>query len=111
MSEFNNSRKLTINLDNHIMEIAEQKAKVKFKGNIENYINWLICTNNESEVKKKVEELEKNQEKDKAVAIPDTVIVARYKNVCDYCKEVIYQGEEICKAEFYEYYIHKRCCK
>ena len=42
---------------------------------------------------------------------PGTDKTAMYNNVCDYCKEPIYQGDEICKAEGYENYIHKKCCK
>ena len=82
-----------------------------FKGNMDNYINWLICSNNKQAVTKAVKQLEIKLEGKKPVAIPDTKKTAMYNNVCEYCKEPIYQGDEICKAESYESYIHRRCCK
>ena len=82
-----------------------------FKGNIDYYVNWLICNNNKQAIKKKVKSLEKEKEKKKPTVIPDPDKTAMYNNVCDYCKEPIYQGDEIFKAEGYENYIHKKCCK
>jgi hypothetical protein len=106
-----NVKRLTVTLDDYVVKIAEDKAKVMFKGNMDNYINWLICTNNKHEVKKAVKHLENKLEEKKPLAIPDTNKTAMYNNTCDFCKEPIYQGDEICKAEGFESYIHKRCCK
>jgi hypothetical protein len=106
-----NAKRLTVTLDDYVVKIAEEKAKVMFKGNIDNYINWLICTNNKHEIKKAVKLLEKKEEDRKPVAVKDTKKTAMYNNTCDYCKEPIYQGDEICKAEGYENYIHSKCCK
>lgn len=104
-------KRLTVTLDDYVIKIAEAKAKIMFKGNIDNYINWLICTNNKLEVKKAVRQLEMKRDEKKPVAILETLKTAMYNNICDYCKEAIYQGDEICKAEGYENYIHRRCCK
>lgn len=104
-------KRLTVNLDDYVMKIAEEKAKVMFKGNMDNYINWLICSNNRNEVRKIVSEKEKELEEKKPRKVPDTQKTAMYNNVCDFCKQPIYQGEEISKAEDYENYIHLKCCK
>jgi|GEM_PF-1732147 len=106
-----NVKRLTVTLDDYVVKIAEEKAKVMFKGNMDNYINWLICTNNKHEIKKVVKQLEMNQEENKPIPIPDTRKTAMYNNLCDFCKEPIYQGDEICKAEGYDNYIHRKCCK
>lgn len=107
----NNIKRMTVNLEEYVIKIAEEKASVMFKGNMDNYINWLICNNNKSEVKKAVKEKEKELEERKPAAVPDTQKTAMYNNVCDFCNQPIYQGEEISKAEGYENYIHLRCCK
>lgn len=104
-------KKLTVNLDDYVIELAQQKANLSFKGNLDYYINWLICSNNKLAVKKKVKLIDEALEKRRPQPIPDTVKTAMYNNVCDFCKESIYQGDEICKAEGYENYIHKKCCK
>lgn len=105
------TKRLTVTLDDYVIEAAQQKADVMFKGNLDYYINWLICSNNKQEIKKKVKDIQKGQEKNKPKAIPDTEKTAMYNNTCDYCNQPIYQGDEICKAEGYENYIHKKCCK
>lgn len=107
----NCAKRLTLNLDDYVIRIAEEKAKVMFKGNIDNYINWLICSNNKLEVKKAVKEIERKLEEKKPAAVPETQKTAMYNNECDFCKEPIYQGDEICKAEGYENYIHLKCTK
>lgn len=107
----NCTKRLTVTLDDYIIKIAEEKAKILFKGNMDNYINWLICSNNQQAVKRAVKEIEKKCDKKKPTAIPDTLKTAMYNNVCDFCKQPIYQGDEICKAEGYENYIHNKCCK
>lgn len=104
-------KRLTVNLDDYVMELALQKADIMFKGNMDYYINWLICSNNKQEVKRKVKLKDEDLEKRKPQAINDTVKTAMYNNACDFCKRPIYQGVEICKAEGYENYIHKSCCK
>lgn len=104
-------KRLTITLDDHIMKIAEEKAKILFKGNMDNYINWLICSNNKQEIKKVIKRREREEGEKKPIAIPDTLKTAMYNSTCDYCKEPIYQGDEICKAEGYANYIHKKCCR
>jgi hypothetical protein len=104
------SKRLTVNLEDYVIELAQQKANLMFKGNLDYYINWLICSNNRQEVKKKVKLIDEALEKRKPKAILDTVKIAMYNNECDFCKGSIYQGDEICKAEGYENYIHKRCC-
>lgn len=106
-----NAKRLTVTLDDYVIKVAEEKAKVMFKGNMDNYINWLICSNNKHEIKKAVDKFERNQEEKKPIAVPDTKKTAMYNNTCDFCKEPIYQGDEICKAESFENYIHCRCCK
>jgi len=105
------AKRLTVNLEDYVIEVAQQKAKIMFKGNLDNYINWLICSNNKQEVMKKVKLIDEHLEKNKPQAITDSVKTAMYDNVCDFCKGPIYQGVEICKAEGYENYIHKNCCK
>lgn len=105
------SKKLTVNLDEYVIELAIQKANIMFKGNMDYYLNWLICSNNKLEAKKKVKLKDEDLEKSKPRAISDTVKTAMYNNVCDFCKGSIYQGDEICRAEGYENYIHKKCCK
>ena len=105
------SKRLTVNLDDYVIELALQKANIMFKGNMDYYINWLICSNNKQGVMKKVKLKDEELEKRKPQAIPDTVKIAMYNNACDFCKGPIYQGVEICKAEEYENYIHKNCCK
>lgn len=105
------AKRLTLTLDDYVIKITEQKAKIMFKGNIDNYINWLICSNNKQEVKKAVREIDEKLEKKKPAAIPETLKTAMYNNICDFCKEPIYQGDEICKAEGYENYIHLKCSK
>lgn len=107
----NYAKRLTVTLDDYIIKIAEEKAKILFKGNIDNYINWLIWSDDKQEVKKAFKKIEKKQEEKKPVAIPETIKIAMYNNVCDFCKGPIYQGDEICKAEGYENYIHRKCCK
>lgn len=107
----NSIKRLTVNLDDYVIKIAEEKAKVMFKGNVDNYIHWLISSNNKQQVKKVVKDMEKKLEEKKPAAIPNTSKTAMYNNVCDFCKQPIYQGEEICKAEGYENYIHRKCCK
>lgn len=104
-------KRITISLDDYVIEIAEQKSKAMFKGDMDNYINWLICNNNKHAVEKKIRALEKRQEEKKPSAILDSVKTAMYNNVCEYCNEDIYQGDEICRAEGYDNYIHKKCCK
>lgn len=107
----NSTKRLTVTLEYYIIKIAEEKAKVMFKGNINNYINRLICSNNKHEVRKAVKIIEQEQEKKKPLAVPETVKTAMFNNVCNYCNQTIYQGDEICKAEDYESYIHRKCCK
>ncbi len=107
----NSTKRLTITLDDYIIKIAEAKAKIMFKGNMDNYINWLICSNNKQDVRKAVKIIEADKEKKKPIAVPETLKTAMFNNVCDYCNQPIYQGDEICKAEDYENYIHKRCCR
>ncbi|QGU94459.1 hypothetical protein GOM49_04500 [Clostridium bovifaecis] len=107
----NNVKRLTVTLDDYIIKIAEEKAKIMFKGNMDNYINWLICSNNKQEVKKIVKTIEEKQEKKKPLEVPETFKTAMFNNVCDYCKQPIYQGDEICKAEGYDSYIHRKCCR
>lgn len=104
-------KRLTVNLEDYVIEIAQKKAKAMFSGDLENYINWLICSNNKQEVMKKVKLIDEDLEKKKPQAITDTVKTAMYNSVCDFCNGPIYQGVEICKAEGYENYIHKDCCK
>lgn len=104
-------KRLTVTLEDYVIKIAEAKAKIMFKGNIDNYINWLICTNNKHEIKKAVRQLEMEKDEKKPISIPDTMKTAMYNNICDFCKEPIYQGDEICKAEGYDNYIHRKCCK
>lgn len=104
-------KRLTVTLDEYIIKIAEEKAKTMFKGNVDNYINWLICSNNKFEVKKAVKDLEKQLEEQKPEAIPETLKTAMYNNECDFCKQPIYQGDEICRAEGYANYIHRKCCR
>lgn len=111
MEKLYKTKLLSVNLDDYVIKIARQKARVMFRGNLDYYINWLICNNNKQETKKIVNAIEKEKEKRKPVPIPNTDKTAMYNNVCDYCKKSIYQGEEICKAEGYEKYIHKRCCR
>lgn len=106
-----NIKRLTINLEDYILDIAEEKAKIMFKGKIDDYIHWLICNNNKYEVKKKIKEIEKLLEEQKLTAIPETYKTAMYNNICEYCGEAINQGDEICRAEGYKNYIHKKHCK
>lgn len=105
------SKRLTVNLDEYVIEIAQKKANIMFKGNLDYYINWLICSNNKQEIKKRVKFKEEALDKKKPQAIADTLKTAMFNNVCDFCNGPIYQGEEICKAEGYENYIHKKCCR
>jgi len=105
------SKRLSVNLEDYVLEVAQQKANIMFKGDIDYYVNWLICSNNKREVKKKIKLINEALEEKRPKAIPDSVKTAMYNNVCDFCKEPIYQGDEICKAEGYGSYIHKRCCK
>lgn len=105
------SKRLIVNLEEYVVEVAQEKANIMFKGDLDCYINWLICSNNKHEIKKKVKLIDEVLEAKKPEPIPDTVKTAMYNNVCDFCKEPIYQGEEICQAEGYEHYIHKKCCK
>lgn len=105
------TKRLTVNLDDYVIDAAKQKAEAMFRGNLDNYINWLICSNNRQVIKKKIKELDQEAEKKKPKAISDTDKTAMYNNICDYCSEPIYQGDEICKAEGYENYIHKNCCR
>jgi hypothetical protein len=105
------SKRITVSLEDYVIEVAQQKAKIMFKGNLDYYINWLICSNNKQVVIKKVKLIDEDLEKKKPQSITDTVKTAMYNNVCDFCKSPIYQGGEICKAEGYENYIHKKCCK
>jgi hypothetical protein len=105
------SKRLTLTLDDYVIRIAEEKAKVMFKGNLDNYINWLICSNNQQEVKKAIKEIERKLEEKKPLAIPETLKTAMYNNTCDYCKELINQGDEICKAEGFDSYIHRKCTR
>lgn len=104
-------KRLTVNLEDYVILVAQQKANIMFKGNLDYYINWLICSNNKQEVKKKIKIIGEYLYEKKPLAILDTVKTAMYNNVCDFCKGPIYQGDEICKAEGYENYIHKKCCK
>jgi len=60
-------KRITVTLDDYVIKIAEAKAKIMFKGNIDNYINWLICTNNKVEIKKAVRQLEMKKEETKPV--------------------------------------------
>lgn len=93
------------------MEVAEQKAKYMFNADISAYISWLIRSNNIREIKKKVIEIEEALEATKPEMIPDTQKFAMYDNTCKFCNQQIYPGDEICKANGYENYIHKKCCK
>jgi hypothetical protein len=106
-----NIKRLTVTLDDYVIKVAEEKAKLMFKGNIDNYINWLICSNNKHEIRKAAKQLESKLEEKKPLAIPDTKKTAMYNNTCDFCDDPIYQGDEICKAEGYANYIHRSCCK
>lgn len=107
----NRNKRLTVTLDDYVIKIAEEKAKLMFKGDINNYINWLICSNNKQEVKKIVEELDKKLSMKKPVLITGSEKNAMYNNVCAFCNKPIYQGDEICKAEGYDNYIHKKCSR
>lgn len=109
--EVKNIKRLTITLDDYVLKVAEEKAKMMFKGNLDNYINWLICSNNKHEIRKVAKQLESKLEEKKPLAIPDTRKTAMYNNTCDFCNESIYQGDEISRAEGYSNYIHSGCCK
>lgn len=111
MAKLYKTKRLTVNLDDYVIEIAKQKAQIMFKGSLDYYINWLICSNNKQEIKKKVKSQEKEIEKKKPLALPDTDKIAIYNNICNFCNEPIFPGDEICKAEGYENYIHKKCSK
>jgi hypothetical protein len=107
--EENNSKRLTITLDEYVIRIAEEKAKLMFKGDINNYINWLICSNNKFEIRKVVDDIEKKLNMKKPFLVSGTKKTAMYNNTCDFCNKPIYQGDEICKAEGFENYIHIKC--
>ncbi|WP_156940020.1 hypothetical protein [Clostridium lundense] len=47
----------------------------------------------------------------KPKAAPNSLKTVVFNNICDFCKELIYAREEICRAEGYENYIHKKCFK
>lgn len=104
-------KRLSVNLEEDIIKIAEEKAKLLFKGNMDNYINWLICSNNKIHVKNLLWKKEREREEVKPTILEGTEKTAMYNNICDFCKKGIYQGDEICKAEGYQNYIHKKCCK
>ena len=55
MGKLCKTKRLTVNLDDYVIEIAKQKAQIMFKGNLDYYVNWLICNNNRKEIKKKIE--------------------------------------------------------
>jgi hypothetical protein len=103
--------RLTINLEDYVVKIAEQKAKYMFNADISSYINWLIRSNNKREIRKKVLEIEASLEEIKPDMSPNTSKIAMYDNLCKFCNKEIYAGDEICRAEGYENYIHKKCCK
>jgi hypothetical protein len=103
--------RITINLEDYVVTIAEQKAKYMFNSDISAYINWLIRTNNKSEIVKRVIEIEDDLEAIKPEMTPNTLKVAMYDNTCKFCNHEIYPGDDICRAEGYENYIHKKCCK
>jgi hypothetical protein len=103
--------RITLTIEDYVVEVAEQKAKYIFNADISAYINWLIRSNNKREIKKKVLELEAALEATKPEMLPNTNKIAMYDNTCKFCNNEIYPGDEICKAEGYENYIHKRCCK
>ncbi|MDW8802474.1 hypothetical protein P8V03_15095 [Clostridium sp. A1-XYC3] len=105
------TKRLTVTLDDYVIEAAQKKAQIMFKGNLDYYINWLICNNNKQEIKKKIRGIQKAEERKKPTAIQNTEKTAMYNNTCVFCKQTIYQGDEICKAEGYENYIHKKCCR
>ena len=107
----NDFKRVTINLEEYVLKAAEEKAKIMFRGSLDDYINYLICSNNVAVIKKAVKREEARIEKLKPTMLEGSVKSAMYNNVCDFCKRPIYQGEEICKAEGYESYIHKKCCK
>ena len=59
MGKLCKTKRLTVNLDDYVIEIAKQKAQIMFKGNLDYYVNWLICNNNRKEIKKKIKTQEK----------------------------------------------------
>lgn len=103
--------RITITLEDYVIAVAEQKAKYMFNSDISAYINWLIRSNNKREIRKKVLEIERTLEAAKPLMIQGTQKIAMYDNTCKFCNHEIYPGEEICKAEGFENYIHKKCCK
>lgn len=109
--EKENNKRLTVNLEEYVIQVAEEKARANFKGSLDYYINWLICRDNASKIHNYIRKRDEDLEKKKPKLIPNSLKAAMFNNNCDFCKEPIYQGEEICKAEGYENYIHKKCCK
>lgn len=101
---------MTVKLESYVIKIARKKADLYFKGDLSNYINWLICTNNSKVIKKIIKDKEEI-DKEKPRMIPDTMRSAMFNNVCEFCKNEIYPGEEICQAEECKNYIHKCCAK
>ncbi|WP_461205388.1 hypothetical protein [Clostridium sp. DL1XJH146] len=106
-----NYKIMSIKIEEYVMEIAKNKANLLFDGDLNNYINWLICSNNLKEMRKELNRVEELKKKKKPIMIEGTVKVAMYNNICDYCKRAIYPGDEICQGEGYKNYIHKKCCK
>lgn len=105
------NKRLIVSLEDYVVEAAEEKARANFKGSLDYYINWLICRDNASKIKKVIKKRNEDLEKKKPNMITGTLKIAMYNNTCDFCKEPIYAGEEICKAEGYEKYVHRGCCK
>lgn len=103
--------RVNINLEDYVVAVAEQKAKYMFNADLSSYINWLIRSNNKREIRKKVLALEEALEATKPEMTPNTNKIAMYDNTCKFCNGEIYPGDEICRAEGFENYIHKKCCK
>lgn len=102
---------MTVKLEDYVIKIARHKADLYFKGNLSNYINWLVCTNNSKLIKKNLKVKEEEIDKEKPRMIPDTSKSAMFNSVCEFCKKEIYPGDEICQAEGCKNYIHKCCAK
>lgn len=103
--------RITLNIEDYVVDVAEQKAKYMFNSDMSAYINWLIRSNNKREIKKKVIAIEEALEATKPEMLPNTNKIAMYDNTCKFCNHQIYPGDEICRAKDYENYLHKKCCK
>jgi len=103
------SKKKTISFKEYVLDVAEEKAKEMFGGNLSSYLSWLICYDNKAKVEKTLEELELR--KPKRIS---EFRLAMFDSDCPYCGKRVKSGDaiyDVILPSGVERFVHKNCSR